>query len=116
LLLAPTRPPREITVGFDKRRSLKVSWSPVLAYFTYGTVQGYKALYYEADSNMEEAKAQRARVPAVGMVIDGLKSYTNYCVSVAAFNENGVGNYSYPECNVTDEGGKNNISLVLYRE
>ena len=61
-------------------------------------------LYYEANGNFQEAKTQRTA--STYIKIEGLKVYTNYCISVAAMNEHGVGKYSYPECLYTDEGGE----------
>lgn len=112
LSLGPRRQPSVNNVWFETRKSLSVVWSPVPAYYTYGTVQGYQVEYYEADGNPQQAKMQRTA--GTSIQIEGLKDFTNYCITVSAFNEHGLGKYSEPRCHLTDEGGeKEKITLTL---
>ena len=105
MFLGPFKTPTIDNVWFEKRRSLSAVWSPMLAYYTYGTLQGYLVQYHEADdSGPQQAKTQRTA--GTSIQIEGLKAFTNYCILVAAFNKHGLGRYSEPGCLFTDEGGE----------
>ena len=94
---------------FEKRKSLNATWSPILAYYTYGTIQGYQVQYFE-DGSPELSKTLRAVNTSIH--IDGLKDYTRYCISVSAINEHGIGKgANNSKCHKTDEGGEQKITF-----
>ena len=105
--LDPLKRPTVGNIWFEKRKSLNVDWSPILAYYTYGTIQGYEVQYYE-DGNPRQAKT--LRTVNASILIEDLKEYTSYCISVSAFNEHGLGKgANNPKCHLTDEGGEQTI-------
>ena len=107
--LEPLQPPIMGYMWFEKRKSIKAVWSPIPAYYTYGTIQGYQVQYYE-DGSPEKAKALRTVNAFIH--IEGLKDYTSYCILVSAINEHGIGKgANNTKCNKTDEGGEQKITL-----
>lgn len=107
--LEPLQPPTVVKVWFEKRKSLNAAWSPILAYYTYGTIQGYQVQHYEEGS---PERAKTLRTVNTSIHIDGLKEYTSYCILVSAFNEHGIGKgANNSKCNKTDEGGEQKITF-----
>ena len=107
--LEPLQPPTIVKVWFEKRKSLNAKWSPIPAYYTHGTIQGYQVQYYE-DGSPEQAKTLRTVNTFIR--IDGLKDYTSYCILVSAINEYGIGKgANHSKCNKTDEGGEQKLMM-----
>lgn len=106
--LDPLTQPTIDNMWFEKRKSLNIEWSPILAYYTSGTIQGYQVQYYEEDGNPE--LAETLRTVNASIHIEDLKDYTSYCISVSAFNEHGLGKgANNSKCHLTDEGGEQTI-------
>ena len=111
VLLVPKVSPKFDNVWFEKRRSLSATWSPIFAYFTYGVIQEYQVKYYEKDANPQQEKT--LRTAGTSIEIEDLKEYTKYCLLIAAVNENGRGGFGGKKCVFTDEGGEQEMIMIM---
>ena len=95
-----------MTVYNLSHNSFAISWSPVPQEFANGKIQGYRVRVWELSQwlnvNPNVTTGDNGTIRAL---IGGLKPYTSYMITVAAFTSAGDGNAS--QINITsDEGGK----------
>ena len=109
ILVAPTRPPRDVTPSTTSR-SVSVSWRTIECIERNGVITNYTVVFQEQGG---------AVIPGEVNVMDrtftasGLTPHTNYTFRVAGVNSNGTGPYSNVTVILTDEDGNNYINLFL---
>ena len=100
-LVAPTRPPRDMTPSTTSR-SVSVSWSTIECIERNGEITNYTVVFQEQGG---------AVIPGEVNVMDrtftasGLTPHTNYTFRVAGVNSNGTGPYTNISGILTDEDG-----------
>ena len=99
LILAPSEPPRNLSVQHSVPSETTLQWEPVDKYAINGKLRGYKIKYKETESStniwqtivmtVNETRQSRTKRSvadnAVSFSLKGLKSYTAYTVLVLAF-------------------------------
>ncbi|XP_028833164.1 receptor-type tyrosine-protein phosphatase S isoform X3 [Denticeps clupeoides] len=103
----PSTPPQGVDCTTLSSSSLRVSWHPPLEEGQGGDVEGYDVRFQPITntSSPESTPEQTQRVPYTQqqVVLQGLKKWTCYQVTLTAFNNQGLGPESSPlECH-TDE-------------
>ena len=105
LYAVPDGPPTNITVYCISTTELVVRWESPLVEHMYGELRGYRLTYRPADNstsgNFTDVEASTRQI-----TLSGLQTYTRYVISVAAFNQMGLGVQSEDIIGVTGEDGK----------
>ena len=106
ILVAPTRPPHDVTPSTTSR-SVSVSWSTIECIERNGEITNYTMVFQEQGGVV---------IPGEVNVMDrtftasGLTPNTNYTFSVAGVNSNGTGPYTNISTILTDEDGMLKLS------
>ncbi|XP_048586196.1 uncharacterized protein LOC5512975 [Nematostella vectensis] len=86
----PSRPPTNLTCFNTSSTSLIVTWQPLSdSYYEHGDIQGYKVIANQTDGNSSFVIATCSSNRM--LQFEDLFKYTEYNVTVAAFNEKGGG-------------------------
>ena len=101
ILVAPTRPPRDVTPSTTSR-SVSVSWSTIECIERNGKITIYTMVFQEQGGAVipGEVNAMDRNFTA-----SGLTPHTNYTFRVAGVNSNGTGPYTNISSILTDEDG-----------
>ena len=97
--IAPSLPPRNVTVTIVHPGSLNISWLPPEEIGRNGPITGYEIQYIMVGSNetMTESVTSRNMY-----ILTELFAFVNYSIEVAAVTINGTGPYSNP---IIEESG-----------
>ena len=106
ILVAPTRPPRDVTASTTSR-SVSVSWSTIECIERNGVITNYTVVFQEQGGAV--IPAGEVNVMDRTFTASGLTPHTNYTFRVAGVNSNGTGPYSNVTVILTDEDGNNSI-------
>ena len=110
-LSEPTSSPENITFSSVEARSLIVSWNEVPRSGQNGPITGY-LLYYTnttfSDTINITGEENRA------YTLSELRPYTNYTVTVAAYNDGGTGPTSDNRTQQTEQAGQLVYSLLIH--
>ena len=110
-LSEPTSPPENIIFSTVEARSLTVSWDEVPPSGQNGPITGY-LLYYTnttfSDNITITGRENRA------YTLTELRPYTNYTVTVSAYNDGGTGPPSDDRIQQTEQAGQLVYSLLIH--
>ena len=98
ILVAPTRPPRDVTPSTTSR-SVSVSWSTIECIERNGVITNYTVVF------QEQGDAVIPNVMDRTFTASGLTPHTNYTFRVAGVNSNGTGPYTNINSILTEEDG-----------
>ena len=105
ILVAPTRPPRDVTPSTTSR-SVSVSWSTIECIERNGEITNYTVVFLEQGGAVISGEVNAMDRT---FIASGLTPHTNYTFRVAEVNINGTGSYSNVTVILTDEDGNNFI-------
>ncbi|XP_016371581.1 protein sidekick-2-like [Sinocyclocheilus rhinocerous] len=92
----PTAPPQNAAIQSSTATQLDVTWDPPPVEAQNGDIQGYKIYYWEFQLQNETERLRTLFLPELSVKLKNLTGYTNYMISVAAFNAAGDGPRSLP--------------------
>ena len=110
-LSEPTSSPENITFSSVEDRSLSVSWDEVPPSGQNGPITGY-LLYYTNASFSDTINI--TGVENRSYTLSELRPYTNYTVTVAAYNDVGTGPTSDNRIQQTEQAGQYVYSLLVH--
>ena len=116
-LLAPDSPPHDVLEASITSTSITVNWNPIPYTHINGILLGYR-LNYSITSQSSSSRIKKdinednRRVYSVTVgpdkhshVIQNLKKFTRYSITIAGFNEQGAGPYSqYVDIETAEDG------------
>lgn len=104
-ILVPSHPPVNITATNTSSTSLLVQWNPVPSQHRNGIIRGYQVTYWKSG---DDPAINQSLITSCSQKVEirGLKTFTRYGVVVAAFTRKGLGNFSQPIEEITDEDSK----------
>ena len=105
ILVAPTRPPRDVTPSTTSR-SVSVSWGTIECFERNGVITNYSVVFQEQGGAVNPGEVN---VMDRTFTASGLTPHTSYTFRVAGVNSNGTGPYSNVTVILTDEDGNNSI-------
>ncbi|KAJ3613986.1 hypothetical protein NHX12_017563 [Muraenolepis orangiensis] len=85
----PSAPPQEVVCTGSSSTSVLVSWAPPPEEFHNGLITGYTVQYAAGDGNRTSVRVEG--VPAPAYLLEGLRKWTEYGVTVRALTEAGEG-------------------------
>lgn len=86
--------------------SLNFRWSHIAATSWRGIPLGYRIKYWPPDVPIDPLVNTTVGPESNSVNLTSLRKYIVYCMTVAAYNSGGDGNYSDPVCVRTDEDGE----------
>ncbi|XP_073742419.1 protein sidekick-1 isoform X1 [Callorhinus ursinus] len=113
---APAMAPQNVQVTPLTASQLEVTWDPPPPESQNGNIQGYKVYYWEADSQNETEKMKVLFLPETVVKLKNLTSYTQYLVSISAFNAAGDGPQSDPRQGRTHQAAPGTPSFLAFSE
>ncbi|XP_004394197.1 PREDICTED: protein sidekick-1 [Odobenus rosmarus divergens] len=113
---APAMAPQNVQVTPLTASQLEVTWDPPPPESQNGNIQGYKVYYWEADSQNETEKMKVLFLPETVVKLKNLTSYTQYLVSISAFNAAGDGPQSDPRQGRTHQAAPGTPSFLTFSE
>ncbi|GAB6020358.1 Down syndrome cell adhesion molecule-like protein 1 [Chamberlinius hualienensis] len=92
---APSGPPRNVSAMANGPNVIRVTWMPPMKEYFNGIIVGYNLIYRKTNSDdnhqsMSIKVLERSSGP-ISHLITGLAHFTNYSISVQAFNAQGDG-------------------------
>ena len=84
-----------------------LSWDPPVE--PNGKIVGYEVIYYEKDNQVKKT----ANVPGQRYIIEKLKPFRIYGISVACISSGGIGRYSVAIENQTLPGGESFTCIIV---
>uniref|UniRef100_A0A8C7Z9Z8 Sidekick cell adhesion molecule 2b n=1 Tax=Oryzias sinensis TaxID=183150 RepID=A0A8C7Z9Z8_9TELE len=123
----PTSPPQEVFVGeaappqnvaiqSATATQLDVTWDPPPVNAQNGDIQGYKIYFWEFQRKNGTERLRTLFMPEAGVKLKNLTGYTNYMISVAAFNAAGDGPRSSPTRGRTQQAAPSAPSFIHFSE
>ena len=103
-LLVPTISPNVTSAFNTSSTSINLTWSEVPLEHINGEMKGYVVRYKELNESYSNSK--NINISNCSIVLQNLKIYTAYEISVAAASGAGAGKWSVPVIVVTDLDGK----------
>lgn len=106
--IEPEAPPEEVTGSAVSAKEIRVTWKPPDPKKQNGKLEGYRVFVLENISGKTDKDAVEKIVGGdqLSVTVDGLKTWTEYKVSVLAFTKVGDGPRSAPVIVKTDEDGR----------
>lgn len=106
---APTKSP-DIQEAFGSDAiTIQFSLIPPRPYYAAYEITGYNIRFWKSETN-SSYQIKTFPVETVTVNLTGLDVYTKYCLSAAAFNSYGTGNYGSCTTAMTNESGNTLLS------
>uniref|UniRef100_A0A671RAK0 Protein sidekick-2-like n=1 Tax=Sinocyclocheilus anshuiensis TaxID=1608454 RepID=A0A671RAK0_9TELE len=112
----PTAPPQNAAIQSSTATQLDVTWDPPPVEAQNGDIQGYKIYYWEFQLQNETERLRTLFLPELSVKLKNLTGYTNYMISVAAFNAAGDGPRSLPTRGRTQQAAPSAPSFIHFSE
>ena len=107
IFAAPSGPPLNVALTDITSTSMILSWDPPVE--PNGKIVGYEVIYYEKDNQVKKT----ANVPGQRYIIEKLKPFRIYGISVACISSGGIGRYSVAIENQTLPGGESFTCIIV---
>ena len=107
IFAAPSGPPLNVAAKDITPTSMTVSWDPPVE--PNGKIVGYEVIYYAKDNQVKKT----ANVPGQRYIIEKLKPFRIYGISVACISSGGIGRYSVAIENQTLPGGESFTCIIV---
>uniref|UniRef100_A0A8C7ZCM2 Sidekick cell adhesion molecule 2b n=1 Tax=Oryzias sinensis TaxID=183150 RepID=A0A8C7ZCM2_9TELE len=112
----PTAPPQNVAIQSATATQLDVTWDPPPVNAQNGDIQGYKIYFWEFQRKNGTERLRTLFMPEAGVKLKNLTGYTNYMISVAAFNAAGDGPRSSPTRGRTQQAAPSAPSFIHFSE
>lgn len=116
LLSVPSVAPKQVSVQSKGPYSILVKWSPMSSKDVNGVLMGYNVHYKQIVARNKRSNSagvvQATNVSSPSVEIVGLKPFSLYRITVAAFTKKGNGPPSAPATLRTDEEGRARQSRI----
>ncbi|XP_024140669.1 protein sidekick-2 isoform X3 [Oryzias melastigma] len=112
----PTAPPQNVAIQSATATQLDVTWDPPPVNAQNGDIQGYKIYFWEFQRKNVTERLRTLFMPEAGVKLKNLTGYTNYMISVAAFNAAGDGPRSSPTRGRTQQAAPSAPSFIHFSE
>ncbi|XP_075422091.1 protein sidekick-1 isoform X2 [Ascaphus truei] len=113
---APGMPPLNIQVNTLTASQLEITWDPPPTESQNGIIQGYKIYMWETHNHNQTEKVKVLFLPETTVRLKNLTSYTEYSVSVSAFNAAGDGPQSNPIQGTTQQAAPSTPRFLAFSE